>query len=111
MWSIVIRFHQGRTINRAIIKLKAKKFDIIAPLSTTLESAMAVTQKCAAEFERLRPLAGKYRREFLNKLVKEAQDQGNHKKAIKIRAIIKREHVKKNGDKSTVLVRNAMADQ
>ena len=80
--------------NRAIIKRKAKTFHIIAPLSTTLESAMAEKQKCAAEFERLRPLAGKYRRAFLNRLVKEAKNEGNDKKAMEIRAIIKREHVK-----------------
>jgi hypothetical protein len=55
---------------------------------------MAAKIKCAAEFERLRPLAGKYRREFLSKLVKEAQDQRNDKKATEIRAIIKREHIK-----------------
>ena len=53
LWSMVIRFHRGCKINRAIIKRKAKKFDIIAPLSTTLESAMAAKQKCATECERL----------------------------------------------------------
>ena len=89
LWSMVIRFHQGRAINRALIKQKAKKFDIIAPLSSTLESATAAKQKCAAEFERIRPLAGKYRRQFLNKLVKEAKDQGEKKKQQKYKPLSK----------------------
>ena len=94
VWSLVIRFHKGYKINSAIIKRKAKKSNIISPLSSTLESATATKQKCATEFERLCPLAGKYRRQFLYKLAKEAEDLVNKKKATEIKGIMKREQVR-----------------
>ena len=95
VWTLVIKFHKGCTINRAIIKRKAKKFGISAPLSSTLSSATAAKKKCADEFERLRPLAGKYRRQFLHKLVCEAKESGNNGKSNEIKSIIKREEVKR----------------
>ena len=99
IWTLVIRFHKGCTINRAIIKRKAKKFGISAPLSSTLSSATAAKKKCADEFERLRPLAGKYRRQFLRKLASEAEESGDKNKSTEIKSIIQREEVKRKWNK------------
>ena len=84
VWTLVIQYLKGRTINRAIINRKAKKFGIVAPLNCTLSSATTYKKKCADEFERLRPLAGKYRCQFLRKLANEAEESGDKNKSTEI---------------------------
>ena len=59
-----------------------------------MESATAAKQKCATEFERLRPLAGKYQRQFIYKLAKEVEDLDNTNKSTEIKGIMKREQVR-----------------
>ena len=89
-WSYVFVKEEKSSYNQ----MQRKKFCIIKPLSTTLEAVMTTRHTCAVEFNRLRPLAGKFRGEFSHKLAKKAEDADDKKKITEIRAIIKREQVK-----------------
>ena len=46
-WSLVIRHLKGHKVNRSIIKRRAKELNIIAPLSSTLDSARKARDFCA----------------------------------------------------------------
>ena len=74
--------------------MRAKRFDIITPLSGTLESATAAKTQCAVEVSRLRLLAGKYRRQLLYQPAQVVEDQENKKKTTEIRVIMKIEQVR-----------------
>lgn len=94
-WNMIVQFKKGQKRNSITIRRKAKACGIFQPLSATLQQAQRGYAICRDEFNKLKPYAALYRREFLSKRIIEEEESGNKKQAQEIRQIMRHEETRR----------------
>ena len=90
-WKLIKDYHSGRKISTTFIMRKAKACGIVDPLQSTPKEATTAYNICKNQFDKMKPRAAIYRREFLRKQIKDYKANGNQAQAAQLQVLQRRE--------------------
>jgi hypothetical protein len=91
-WKLIKDYHSGRKISTTFIMRKAKACGISDPLQSTPKEATTAYNICKKQFDKMKPSAAIYRREFLRKQIKDYKANGNQAQAAQLQVLRRREN-------------------
>ena len=90
-WKLLCDYHHGRNISTTLITRRARACGIIDPLESTPTEADKAYKICKTQFEKMKPRAAIYRRDFLRKQIKDYKANGNVFQAARLKVMQTRE--------------------
>ena len=90
-WKLLCDYHEGRRISTTLITRRAKACGIVNPLQSTPSEADKAYKICKTQFEKMKPKAAIYRRDFLRKQIKDYKANGDTFEAARLKVMQTRE--------------------